>query len=114
TDCTLHLYLHFTGTTTTAIYPLSLHDALPICASRSAAMQSYTRALSLAPTAFRMFAMPRFTRLSSIYPTNANAAIAGYAVGDPSDRKSTRLNSSHVKISYAAFCLNKKIKNKYF
>src|SRR5690606_1733173 len=25
------------------------------------------------------------------------------------DRKSTRLNSSHVKISYAVFCLNKKI-----
>src|SRR5690606_40258925 len=24
------------------------------------------------------------------------------------DRKSTRLNSSHVKISYAVFCLNKK------
>src|SRR5690606_41126506 len=26
----------------------------------------------------------------------------------PPDRKSTRLNSSHVKISYAAFCLKKK------
>src|SRR5690606_41769137 len=26
------------------------------------------------------------------------------------DRKSTRLNSSHVKISYAVFCLKKKIK----
>src|SRR5690606_32939352 len=26
------------------------------------------------------------------------------------DRKSTRLNSSHVKISYAVFCMNKKIK----
>src|SRR5690606_39901786 len=26
----------------------------------------------------------------------------------PEDRKSTRLNSSHVKISYAVFCLNKK------
>src|SRR6266511_2412509 len=26
----------------------------------------------------------------------------------PSDRKSTRLNSSHVKISYAVFCLKKK------
>src|SRR5699024_11226572 len=26
-----------------------------------------------------------------------------------SDRKSTRLNSSHVSISYAAFCLNKKM-----
>src|SRR5207302_9781543 len=28
------------------------------------------------------------------------------------DRKSTRLNSSHVKISYAVFCLNKKKKVK--
>src|SRR5690606_41297258 len=36
--------------------------------------------------------------------------------GDPDeyryrDRKSTRLNSSHVKISYAVFCLKKKKKN---
>src|SRR5215475_6410584 len=32
------------------------------------------------------------------------------------DRKSTRLNSSHVKISYAVFCLKKKKKkkNKYY
>src|SRR5271165_7471387 len=30
----------------------------------------------------------------------------------PSDRKSTRLNSSHVKISYAVFCLKKKKKKK--
>src|SRR5690606_40001508 len=29
------------------------------------------------------------------------------------DRKSTRLNSSHVKISYAVFCLKKKISCKY-
>src|SRR5690606_40206738 len=29
------------------------------------------------------------------------------------DRKSTRLNSSHVKISYAVFCLKKKIKINY-
>src|SRR5690606_40510151 len=28
--------------------------------------------------------------------------------GDGQDRKSTRLNSSHVKISYAVFCLKKK------
>src|SRR5690606_40979203 len=27
----------------------------------------------------------------------------------PTDRKSTRLNSSHVKISYAVFCLKKKV-----
>src|SRR5437868_8873125 len=30
---------------------------------------------------------------------------------DPLDRKSTRLNSSHVSISYAVFCLKKKNKN---
>src|SRR5690554_7773121 len=30
----------------------------------------------------------------------------------PQDRKSTRLNSSHVRISYAVFCLKKKKKNK--
>src|SRR5690606_39565134 len=29
------------------------------------------------------------------------------------DRKSTRLNSSHVKISYAVFCLKKKNKERY-
>src|SRR3712207_8094728 len=29
----------------------------------------------------------------------------------PQDRKSTRLNSSHANISYAVFCLKKKIKN---
>src|SRR3712207_8350941 len=28
--------------------------------------------------------------------------------GDPEDRKSTRLNSSHANISYAVFCLKKK------
>src|SRR5690606_19701810 len=31
-------------------------------------------------------------------------------VSEPTDRKSTRLNSSHVKISYAVFCLKKKNK----
>src|SRR6266513_5408634 len=32
----------------------------------------------------------------------------------PRDRKSTRLNSSHVSISYAVFCLKKKKNNIYF
>src|SRR5690606_41893218 len=32
------------------------------------------------------------------------------AVPEDIDRKSTRLNSSHVKISYAVFCLKKKNK----
>src|SRR5437868_12485611 len=33
---------------------------------------------------------------------------------DCQDRKSTRLNSSHVSISYAVFCLKKKKKKKYY
>src|SRR5690554_7136628 len=37
------------------------------------------------------------------------AATSLFAMGD---RKSTRLNSSHVRISYAVFCLKKKKKNK--
>src|SRR5690606_39584354 len=36
------------------------------------------------------------------------ATIVGLAVGGLIDRKSTRLNSSHVKNSYAVFCLKKK------
>src|SRR5690554_7657971 len=39
---------------------------------------------------------------------NAIAAYAQYR-----DRKSTRLNSSHVRISYAVFCLKKKTSCKY-
>src|ERR1039458_10638659 len=38
--------------------------------------------------------------------------MAGQAVLGLKDRKSTRLNSSHLGISYAVFCLKKKKKNK--
>src|SRR5437870_8194697 len=40
-------------------------------------------------------------------------SLIGRVVDDPADRKSTRLNSSHVAISYAVFCLKKKKKNIY-
>src|SRR3712207_8624866 len=41
-----------------------------------------------------------------------NLPVAAYNVsGEYSDRKSTRLNSSHANISYAVFCLKKKNKN---
>src|SRR5215475_3678521 len=45
-------------------------------------------------------------------PTFEVATIKPSKPGTPGDRKSTRLNSSHVKISYAVFCLKKKKKNK--
>src|SRR5690625_1429978 len=38
--------------------------------------------------------------------------IAEEVIGKKRDRKSTRLNSSHVAISYAVFCLKKKTKTK--
>src|SRR5207302_4371446 len=57
-----------------------------------------------------------FARWLGAWPGVANAAWSGLAkelvpvsVEGVRDRKSTRLNSSHVKISYAVFCLKKKI-----
>src|SRR5690606_39659442 len=53
---------------------------------------------------FRAFhALPPLTRPSDGLPVGAVYGL---------DRKSTRLNSSHVKISYAVFCLKKKKKYK--
>src|SRR5690606_41712196 len=48
-----------------------------------------------------------------VLPATAIASLGGFSgLGDAldsrEDRKSTRLNSSHVKISYAVFCLKKK------
>src|SRR3989442_10797172 len=72
------IFFFFNDTATTEIYTLSLHDALPI----------------LINLTFRPFPLPRAWRVSLNVPTL--------------DRKSTRLNSSHVRISYAVFCLKKK------
>src|SRR5690554_1925998 len=46
----------------------------------------------------------------SIYELGAEFGTVGAVLYGPSkeDRKSTRLNSSHVRISYAVFCLKKK------
>src|SRR5206468_9792255 len=43
---------------------------------------------------------------------NPNTASSTAGVGFASDRKSTRLNSSHDQISYAVFCLKKKKKKR--
>src|SRR3712207_7534862 len=49
--------------------------------------------------------------------TSSNCTVMGpvNALPSPSseDRKSTRLNSSHANISYAVFCLKKKIRQAY-
>src|SRR5438874_12267576 len=48
---------------------------------------------------------------AALQTRRARRRLASLACTDSSDRKSTRLNSSHVEISYAVFCLKKK-KNK--
>src|SRR3712207_7477840 len=58
------------------------------------------------------------SRLSTEAGTrNRNETLTRCLVRQPSgagvDRKSTRLNSSHANISYAVFCLKKKIQSRY-
>src|SRR5256885_12266459 len=77
----IFLFFFFNDTATTEIYTLSLHDALPICRCRA-----WKRARG-----------------------SGSARRAGCIAKDR-DRKSTRLNSSHLVISYAVFCLKKKKK----
>src|SRR5690625_5434088 len=48
---------------------------------------------------------------ANIYSSKVLEQINNNEEGWDEDRKSTRLNSSHVAISYAVFCLKKKIKN---
>src|SRR5256885_7992573 len=47
-------------------------------------------------------------------PRRAGLPAGGRSRGPGADRKSTRLNSSHLVISYAVFCLKKKKKNKAY
>src|SRR5205807_9935035 len=75
------LFFFFNDTATTEIYTLSLHDALPI---------SFRRKGTAARVSLSPVIRDGKTRLQ--------------------DRKSTRLNSSHLVISYAVFCLKKKKK----
>src|SRR5436305_9692533 len=89
-----------------ALYSLSLHDALPICFDVASA-QEMRHALDTPTPASRIsFAGPGKTGAEL-----SCAVAAGVTVELESerDRKSTRLNSSHVRISYAVFCLKKKI-----
>src|SRR5256885_16672526 len=80
----LSYFFFFNDTATTEIYTLSLHDALPIWLSAEEQKAAKTTAFDL-----------------QLDPANPGMQL---------DRKSTRLNSSHLVISYAVFCLKKKKK----
>src|SRR5256885_12756460 len=95
----MFLFFFFNDTATTEIYTLSLHDALPICISPT----SRSAAGKMVRQAARSSADMPFASASHCALT-----VAGRSPRRGSDRKSTRLNSSHLVISYAVFCLKKK------
>src|SRR5256884_5943157 len=88
------LFFFFNDTATTEIYPLSLHDALPI---------SILAAWGYGAWRTRTLPVRELGTVGLIQPNE------GFREKwDPRDRKSTRLNSSHGYISHAVFCLKKK------
>src|SRR5256885_16947961 len=88
----IYFFFFFNDTATTEIYTLSLHDALPISLEGH---DGERRGRHVA-------------RLRSDVAPAASPCCEISFTGR--DRKSTRLNSSHLVISYAVFCLKKKKK----
>src|SRR3712207_9019732 len=98
--------LFFNDPATTEIYPLSLHDALPIFDCELDGCDAiWPQPPSESWARFRYATARRAVRLPRLPP--AASAWSTAPVSSASDRKSTRLNSSHANISYAVFCLNK-------
>src|SRR5690349_22846034 len=64
----------------------------------------YTTLFRSRGIAATIFAIPRSSTVSPMPGCTMSAAGGRFS----KDRKSTRLNSSHVEISYAVFCLKKK------
>src|SRR5690554_7183113 len=95
----------FNDTATTDIYTLSLHDALPISFFATNAISQFRQCCD--------------NRHHCNHQSNSNHNGYNSKYSDSYyesyytdlDRKSTRLNSSHVRISYAVFCLKKKNKS---
>src|SRR5207302_9775301 len=96
----------------TEIYTLSLHDALPICSftlTRTRLCLCITRDPPRIECASTIGVDRNFRNLTVGNDNQTQHYDLSKSVRIAKDRKSTRLNSSHVKISYAVFCLKKKI-----
>src|SRR5690606_41349974 len=100
-------------TATTAPHTLSLHDALPICTTAEKHDAFFETSYD-GSEPLEKFGGDQLVQQEPDASSFPNGGIRntfearGYTAWDPTspaDRKSTRLNSSHVKISYAVFCL---------
>src|SRR5690349_23697516 len=89
------IFLFSTTTPSPPIYTLSLHGALPISCVLGTEVEGRLVAI-LGDLEFRIAQQTRID------------VLLLDAVELERDRKSTRLNSSHVETSYAVFCLKKK------
>src|SRR5256885_7201626 len=93
-------FFFFNDTATTEIYTLSLHDALPICLFGHMAADLLSDERHILAQSWRASARRWLRSLKD--------AVSSRIGSMHGDRKSTRLNSSHLVISYAVFCLKKK------
>src|SRR5699024_12243755 len=98
----------------THLYTLSLHDALPIssCSNNSESNENEDKeTVRIGATPWTSTTFPSEVAKSVLedmgYDVEIVEAELGALFASLSDRKSTRLNSSHVSISYAVFCLKK-------
>src|SRR5690606_41804681 len=104
----------FMAISPTEIFPLSLHDALPILSNFDGVAKFFP------PKGYKILIPELPIYKMTLLRTNVKNFAKyvsqfidhlGYkeVILLGKDRKSSRLNSSHVKISYAVFCLKKKI-----
>src|SRR5690606_41853407 len=96
----------------TETYTLSLHDALPIFKDYISYHTQGNRSVSTTVDIVLAQFLDRY-ELDQELPADylkISPKVKGSLIIESGrkDRKSTRLNSSHVKISYAVFCLKKK------
>src|SRR5437870_11451475 len=104
----------FNAAAPTDTYTLSLHDALPISleiarrSDRGLLSEAMRTQWSVHPVALAQTVVPVALPDVPLEPAQRRGVFESTDFM-PSDRKSTRLNSSHVAISYAVFCLKKKI-----
>src|SRR5437773_7660304 len=95
------------------IYTLNLHDALPIYGRHcQSSPPSCADQPGVAAVCGCIESKSRYADGRSAFAAECEWAgeKAGRNAAHSQDRKSTRLNSSHITISYAVFCLKKKIR----
>src|SRR3712207_7408203 len=104
------MFFFFNDTATTEIYTLSLHDALPICGGSAQLIVGEASGGPLMQVSLPLGSNRTTERFVENDPAKKKElqALDEHVKGMMTDRKSTRLNSSHANISYAVFCLKKK------